>query len=153
MNPLYDTSLDDTFLNDVSRPRLSCRVHRPQPLCCTTQYIYVHLEYLSVCRLVQIGPSHPLSRKRGCPPWTKEGYTRLRVRGWGGPNSDDWRKSLVLCLLCVLSILCRVLTAHLFYHKKWSKMTEIFPFWILTKWGFLQYKTINCRADWHLTYK
>ncbi len=22
----------------------------------------------------------------------------LRVRGWGNPNSDDWRKSLALCL-------------------------------------------------------
>jgi hypothetical protein len=28
------------------------------------------------------------------------GDTRLRVRGWGSPNSDDWRKSLALCLLC-----------------------------------------------------
>ncbi len=25
--------------------------------------------------------------------------TRLRARGWGTPNSDDWRKSLALCLL------------------------------------------------------
>ncbi len=29
-----------------------------------------------------------------------EGHTRLRVRGWGSPNFDDWRKSLALCLLC-----------------------------------------------------
>ncbi len=28
------------------------------------------------------------------------GHTRLRVRGWGSPNSDDWRKSLAICLLC-----------------------------------------------------
>jgi hypothetical protein len=28
------------------------------------------------------------------------GHIRLRVRGWGSPNSDDWRKSLALCLLC-----------------------------------------------------
>jgi hypothetical protein len=28
------------------------------------------------------------------------GHTRLRVRGWGSPNADDWRKSLALCLLC-----------------------------------------------------
>ncbi len=28
-------------------------------------------------------------------PRTKGGDTRLRVRGWGSPNSDDWRKSLV----------------------------------------------------------
>ncbi len=29
-----------------------------------------------------------------------EAHTRLRPRGWGSPNSDDWRKSLALCLLC-----------------------------------------------------
>jgi hypothetical protein len=28
------------------------------------------------------------------------GHTRLRVRAWGSPNSDDWRQSLALCLLC-----------------------------------------------------
>jgi hypothetical protein len=27
-------------------------------------------------------------------------HTRLRVRGWGIPNSDDWKKILALCLLC-----------------------------------------------------
>ncbi len=39
-----------------------------------------------------------------CAPPTRtgggEGQTRLRVRGWGSPNSNDWRKSLALCLLC-----------------------------------------------------
>ncbi len=30
------------------------------------------------------------------------GHTCLRVRGWGSPNSDDWRKSLALCRLCGL---------------------------------------------------
>ncbi len=36
-------------------------------------------------------------------PQNREGgHTRLRVRGWGSPNSDDWRKSLALCLLCDL---------------------------------------------------
>jgi hypothetical protein len=37
-------------------------------------------------------------------PWTKGwmgggGITRLRVGGLGCPNSDDWRKSIALCLL------------------------------------------------------
>ncbi len=49
------------------------------------------------------GPPTPLSRKQVCPPppGTKRGgHTRLyagevMVRG---PNSDDWRKSLVLCM-------------------------------------------------------
>ncbi len=48
-----------------------------------------------------------LSRKRVCPPppRTKRGGDRLGrgVREWGSPNSDDWKKSLALCLLCVCS--------------------------------------------------
>ncbi len=50
----------------------------------------------------ELGLSQPLSRQRVCPsPRTGGGgHTRLRVRGWGSSNSDDWRKSLVLCLLC-----------------------------------------------------
>jgi hypothetical protein len=35
------------------------------------------------------------------PPQPKEGGFTLsggRVRGWGSPNSDDWRKRLALCL-------------------------------------------------------
>ncbi len=43
-----------------------------------------------------------LSRQRVCPfPRTKGGgHTRLRVRGWRNLNSNDWIKSLALCLLC-----------------------------------------------------
>jgi hypothetical protein len=41
---------------------------------------------------------HPLSRKQVCPP------PEPKIDdGGGGPNSDDWRKSLALCLLCVYS--------------------------------------------------
>ncbi len=37
------------------------------------------------------------------PPKPKGGKQNcLQVRGWGSPNSDDWRKAL--CLLCVLRI-------------------------------------------------
>ncbi len=45
----------------------------------------------------------PLSCKRVCPlPQPKGGgHVRLQVRGWGSPDSDDWRKSLALCLPCV----------------------------------------------------
>ncbi len=40
----------------------------------------------------------PLSRQRVCPfpPEPKGGggeHTCLRLRGWGSPNSDDWRKA------------------------------------------------------------
>jgi hypothetical protein len=79
-----------------------------------TQYrrdhkVRIFKEYRSVCPLVGIGtlPS-PLSPCSECapPPRTGrgggrgEGHTPLRVRGWLTPNSDDWRKSLALCLLC-----------------------------------------------------
>ncbi len=57
----------------------------------------------TVCPLVGIGtlppPLSPASVP--LPPELKGGrHTRLRVRGWGSPNSEDWRKSLSLCLLC-----------------------------------------------------
>ncbi len=55
---------------------------------------------------LELGPpsSHPLSAERVCnpppPPNQRSGeHTNLRVRV-EGHNSDDWRKSLVLCLLC-----------------------------------------------------
>ncbi len=61
----------------------------------------IYLEYHRVCPLVRIGTLHPLFPEQVCPPRTYEGrHTRLRVRGWEGSNSDDWRKSLALCLLC-----------------------------------------------------
>ncbi len=59
----------------------------------------LYKEYHSVCLLVGKGLFEPLSRQRGCP-LSLGGHTRLRVRGWGSPNFDDWRKSLALCLLC-----------------------------------------------------
>jgi hypothetical protein len=46
------------------------------------------------------GTPHPLSRKRVCPPGTKGGGTDSAAGGGGGPNSDNWRKSIGLCLLC-----------------------------------------------------
>jgi hypothetical protein len=59
------------------------------------------IEYHSVCPLVRIGTTtFPLPQASVYPPQPKgRGHTRLRVRG-GGSNSDDWRKSLALCLLC-----------------------------------------------------
>ncbi len=50
-----------------------------------------------------LGLSHPSLSPASVPlpPEPKGGgHPRLRVRGWGIPNSDDWRKSLALCLLC-----------------------------------------------------
>jgi hypothetical protein len=48
----------------------------------------------------ELGLPRPLSRKRVCPSQGQGvgGHTRLRLRGWGSSNSDDWRTSLALCL-------------------------------------------------------
>jgi hypothetical protein len=40
-------------------------------------------------------PPTPSLASECAPPHQKPkgGHTRLRVRGWGSPNSDDWRKA------------------------------------------------------------
>jgi hypothetical protein len=69
-------------------------------------YTHIYLQSTTVyVPSSELGLSHPLSRQRVCPsPRNQMGgggeCTRLRVRGRGTPNSDDWRKSLALCLLC-----------------------------------------------------
>ncbi len=63
---------------------------------------YVYIKSPTVCPLVGIGtlptPLSPASVP--LPPEPGGGHTRLRLRGWGSPNSEDWIKSLGLCLLC-----------------------------------------------------
>jgi hypothetical protein len=66
----------------------------------STKYIYI--QSTTVCvPLSELVLSHPLFRQRMCPSPRRGGggHTRLRVKGWS-PNSDDWRKSLALCLIC-----------------------------------------------------
>ncbi len=69
-----------------------------------THYAHTYQEYHSVCPLVGIGTLPPplSSASVPLPPEPKGGggHTCVRVRGWGSPNSNDWRKSLALCLLC-----------------------------------------------------
>jgi hypothetical protein len=71
----------------------------------TTKYIHVKSTTVYVPSS-GLGLSYPLYQrvypsppepKRGVAPW----HTRLWVRGWGSPNSNDWRKGLALCLVCV----------------------------------------------------
>ncbi len=75
--------------------------------CTSTKYIYIYIEYHCVCPLVGIGTlPPPLSPARGeaRTKWRGGGGTLpcgLRARGWGSPNSYDWRNSLALCLLFV----------------------------------------------------
>jgi hypothetical protein len=67
-----------------------------------TKYIHIKSTTVYVPSL-ELGLSHPFSRQRVCPyPRNNRvgGHTRVRVRGWGSLNSNDWRKSLALCLLC-----------------------------------------------------
>ncbi len=48
-------------------------------------------------------PTPSLASECAPSPRTKgKGHTRQGVRGSGSPNSDDWRKSFALCLLCDL---------------------------------------------------
>jgi hypothetical protein len=50
-----------------------------------------------------LGPLYPLPASECDPfplPEPKGGHTHLWAKGWGGPNSDDCRTSLALCLLC-----------------------------------------------------
>jgi hypothetical protein len=68
--------------------------------------VRIYKEYHSVCPLVGIGtlPTHlsPLASECTPPPRTWGGTHSPAVRGWWSLNSDDWRKSLALCLLCEL---------------------------------------------------
>jgi hypothetical protein len=63
--------------------------------------VRIFIEYHCVCPLLGIGTLPTLlspASVRLPPDWV--GHSRLRVRGWGSPNYDDWRKSLALCRLC-----------------------------------------------------
>jgi hypothetical protein len=66
--------------------------------------LYTYIPRVPQClSLVGIGTPPPsLSCKRVCTPMKQkeEEHTRLRVKGWGSLSSDDWRKSLALCLHC-----------------------------------------------------
>ncbi len=62
--------------------------------------VRIYKEYHSVCPLFGI-ETLPTPLLPASVPLRPEpaGQTRLRVRAWGSPNPDDWRKSLALCLL------------------------------------------------------
>jgi hypothetical protein len=62
--------------------------------------------------------SSPASECVPPPGNQRGGHIRRKVRGRKGPNSDDWRKSLVLCLLCGLYFFHSMHIAQLFL-KLW----------------------------------
>ncbi len=65
----------------------------------TTKYIDIYLECHIVCPLVRIGTPIPSPASECVPPGTKGGTHSSAGEGVGGPNSDDWRTSLALCIL------------------------------------------------------
>jgi len=96
----------------------------------------------------ELGLPQPLSRKRACPPLHHPdqrvgggGHIRLRLRGGGGPNSDDWRKSLALCLLCAKPVLflCLLWQSKLLntrspilgLHALETKIPSLFRWWAI----------------------
>jgi hypothetical protein len=84
--------------------------------------VHINLEYHKCLSPRRNWDPPPLSHKRVCiPPEPKEG---VRVRGWGSPNSDDWRKSLALCLLCD-NMPSKNVGTFLFEYSK-QKLTTIF---------------------------
>jgi len=63
----------------------------------TRHKVHIYIEYYSVHPLVGIGsPPTPLPQTSEPfpPPYHRVGgHTRLRLKGWVSPNSDDWIKS------------------------------------------------------------
>ncbi len=62
----------------------------------STKYLYMYIEHHSVCPLVGIGTTPPLLPQASVPSPPDQrvgGQTRLRLKGWGSPNSNDWRNA------------------------------------------------------------
>ncbi len=80
--------IGDWLENRRGAPNCSVRLFlKPQ--------VHIFIEYHSLCPPAKIGtPPPPLSQPSVQPtPEPKGGHSRLRVRGWGSPNSDDRRKA------------------------------------------------------------
>ncbi len=122
--------------------------------CCQLPGHKVHKVHLyRVAQCVGIGtPPAPLSCKWVCPfppsPEPNRGQTRLRVMGWGSPNSDDWRKSLALCLLCVAVFLTQTSNDTIYKIRKIFCCENIFQ---CSQLGLLDFFDANCKTNLKLT--
>ncbi len=66
-----------------------------------SQSTYIPRVYHSVCHSSELGPPTPSPASVCVPPGHKgQGTQSPAGEVVGGPNSDDWIKSLALCLLC-----------------------------------------------------
>jgi hypothetical protein len=63
------------------------------------------------------------------PPPPPQGGRHAHLRGWdwGSPNSDDWRKSLAICLLCVVNCTRYCYNADLIQSKIYAISQEQNP--------------------------
>jgi hypothetical protein len=83
-----------------TEPRLRANISGGECFWCADTAKYIHyIPRVPQClspRLVGIRtPQPPLPLSSTSTPEPRSGeHARLRVRGWGSPNSDDWRKSL-----------------------------------------------------------
>ncbi len=98
----------------------------------------------------ELEPPHPVPQGSVSAPRNQRrwDHTRLRVRGWGGPNSYDWRKSLALCLWS------KLLTTGMHLGVRHGGKTFIGPLFISALWPSLCRSTVNiwrmCSTEYKL---
>ncbi len=74
-------------------------IQRPNPkknMVYGTHKVLIYIEHHTVCPLVGIGTPPPLQPQASVPSPPDQrvgGYTRLRLKGWGSPNSHDRRNA------------------------------------------------------------
>ncbi len=95
-------------------------------------------------------PHCSLSPASVCAPLEPKGgggytvHTRLRVRGWGSPNSDDWMVSWYYCT----EPPCKDLPASHMSCRSWYECLEYFWYewvngiWVVVAW-FIRTRTLN----------
>ncbi len=88
------------FFYSTLKPSAAPQIPLCQRMLELNREIHIY-EYHIVCPLVGTGtlPTPSLASECAFRPDQEGRHTRLRLRRWGSPNSDDWTKSLALCLL------------------------------------------------------
>jgi hypothetical protein len=107
----------------------------------TRRGIILYLEYQSVC---------PVSIRLNWSE-TKGGGGATLACGWGGggANSDDWRESLALCLLCALTPIDLEDFFYLFWQNLFLKKS-LSPFEISCSWPPSLYRLRRRQYLWYI---